>query len=240
MRAASSAERVFDVPGPVRAAMVALGFLPVLHVATVLTPIVLALIGWGGWLLVLAPVILFLLPPLMVRLGTWRKPLPVGRIDLGSPEFLRWWFTAQCQIVFARLPWLEELLRLVPALYSAWLRAWGAQIGALVYWSPGVVILDRSLVHVGDRVVFGAGARVNPHVIAPVSSGRGALYLAPVTIESGALIGGYSTLLPGCVVAAGEVTPPFRSIHAFTRVEGGRRSRLTVAPGAESLDAIAR
>jgi len=238
MRAVSSAERVFDVPVSIRAAMVALGFLPLMHVAAVLTPIVMVFRGADRWLLVLAPVILFLLPPLLVRLATWLRPLPVGRIELASPEFLRWWFTAQCQIVFARLPWLEELLRLVPALYSMWLRAWGSKIGALVYWSPGVVILDRSCLVVGDRVAFGSGVRLNPHVIAKVAGGRAALYLAPIIIGSDAMIGGYSTLLTGCVVAAGEVTPPFRSIHAYTRLEGGQRSRLATAPATDSLDAM--
>jgi hypothetical protein len=240
MRVASSADRAFDVPGWVRAAMVAIGFVPVVHMAAVLTPVVAVIMGEDRRLLVLVPVILLLLPPLLVRLSTWRRPLPIGRIELASPEFLHWWFTAQCQIVFARLPWLEELLRLVPALYSIWLRAWGAKIGALVYWSPGVVILDRSLVHIGDRVAFGTGARLDPHVIAPVSHGRGALYLAPITVGSDALVGAYSTLLPGCVVAASEVTPPFRSVHAFTHLEGGRRSRLPTAPATDSFDAMAR
>lgn len=238
MRVASSAERVFDVPGQVRAAMVVIGFVPCLHVAVVLLPVVFVLNGGPGWLLTLAPVALFLLPPLLVRLAVWPRGLPTGQIDLASKVFLRWWFTTQCQIVFSRLPWLEECLRLIPSLYSAWLRLWGARVGTLVYWSPGVVILDRSLLHVGDRVVFGAGVRVIPHVIAPVPAGGGALFLAPITIGSDALIGAYSSLLPGCLVAAREVTPPFRSVHAFTRVQNGRRAPLAGPPHSEALDEI--
>jgi hypothetical protein len=238
MPTASSADRALDVPSSVRAAMVVLGFVPVIHLTAVLTPVVLALAGGRGWLLALAPGILYLLPPLMVRLGTWLWPLPVGEVDLASPAFLCWWFTAQCQIIFARLPWLEELLRLVPALYSVWLRLWGAKIGALAYWSPGVTILDRSLVHIGDRVAFGAGTRLIPHAIAPMAgAGHVVLYLAPVTIGSDALVGAYSTLLPGCVVAPGEITPPFRTIHAGTRFEGGRRSRLPELSRTGSADA---
>lgn len=236
MRVGSSAERVLEVPGRVRLAMVVIGFVPCLHVASVLLPVPLVLSGGPRWLLLLAPIALFLLPPLLVRVVTWRRALPEGRIDFGAKPFLRWWFTAQCQIVFSRLPWLEEGLRLIPSLYSAWLRLWGARVGALVYWSPGVVILDRSLLKVGDRAVFGAGARVIPHVIAPVPAGGGALYLAPITVGSDALIGAYSSLLPGCVVAPGEVTPPFRSVHAFTRVEAGRRTRLDTLPLSEGLN----
>lgn len=238
MRDASSADRVPEIPARIRVAMIVIGFVPLLHATLTAAPVILVLMGSPARLLVLTPVVLYLVPAVMVRLATWRTPLPVGLVDLASPLFLRWWFTAQCQVVFARLPWLEELLRLVPTLYSAWLRLWGSKIGALVYWSPGVAVLDRSLVTLGDRVVFGAGVRLNPHVIAPIG-GRRSLILAPVTIGSDALIGGYSTLLPGCIIAPGEVTDAFRTVHPFTHVEGGRRSRLSTLPIGNDLDALA-
>jgi hypothetical protein len=240
MQAASSVERAFDVPRRTRAAMVLLGFVPLLHASASVAPIVLVLFGRPGWWLALVPLALYLVPPLLVRLVTWRRPFATGLVDLSSPAFLQWWFTAQCQTVFARLPILEELLRLVPALYSAWLRLWGSKVGGLVYWAPGVSILDRALLDVGDRVAFGAGVRLNPHVIVPVPGRqRTALVLAPITIGSDALVGGYSTLLSGCVIAPGEVTPPFRSIHVYTLVEDGRRSRLPTMPVPEDLDAMA-
>jgi hypothetical protein len=234
----SSADRASGLPGRVRAAMMLIGFIPRVHTALTVTPEVLVFMGRPRMLLALTPVALYLLPPVIVRLVTWRRPLQPGLIDLASPEFLRWWFTAQCQIVFARLPWLDELLRLVPTLYSAWLRLWGSSVGAFVYWSPGLVILDRSLVNVGSRVVFGAGVRLNPHAIAPIG-GRRSLILGPVTIGDDALIGGYSTLLPGCVVAPREVTAPFRTVHPFMQIEGGRRSRLSTLLMTDDLDALA-
>ena len=235
---ASSADRAADIPARIRVAMITIGFVPLLHALLTLGPVILVLVGSPRQLLLLTPVILYLLPAVVVRLVTRTAALPAGLVDLGSPMFLRWWVTAQCQIVLLRLPWLEELLRLVPTVYSAWLRLWGSKIGALVYWSPGVVILDRSLVNLGDRVVFGAGVRLNPHVIAPIG-GRRSLLLAPVTIGSDALVGGYSTLLPGCVIAPGEVTDAFRTVHPFTHVEGGRRSRLSTFPPGNDLDALA-
>src|SRR6185503_8120879 len=103
------------------------------------------------------------------------------------------------------------------------LRLWGARVGALVYWSPGVVILDRSLVRIGNRVIVGAAARLNPHALAPVRARSMGLYLAPITIGDDVVIGASSQLLPGCEIGSGEVTPPFRSIHAFSRFVGGRR-----------------
>ena len=129
---------------------------------------------------------------------------------------------------------LEETIRMIPGLYSLWLRLWGARVGALVYWSPGVVILDRPLVRIGKRVIFGIGVRLNPHVLAPNGPRRMALYLSPIAIGDDALVGGYSLLLPGCEVADGEVTPPFRTIHAFSRFENGRRTS-----GLRPADAVA-
>lgn len=228
-----SSDRPLRFTPGTRAAMVALGYIPLLHLLLSLAPVALAAIGRAEWHFTwLTPVLLFLAPPLLVRLVTWRRPLPSGAVDPESPQFLLWWFTAQCQVIFTRLPFLEELLRLVPTVYSAWLRLWGAQVGSFVYWSPGVAILDRPLVRIGSRVVFGIGVRLNPHVLAP-AGGTAALHLAPVSIGDDVLVGGYSLLLPGSEVAPGEVTPPFRSIHAFSRFEGGRQVPLRSAAAGE-------
>jgi hypothetical protein len=226
--------RALDLPGHARVGMIVLGFIPALHLIATLIPAALAATGRIGpaaaWL---TPAILFLLPPLVVRASTWWSPLPSGRLEPGSRSFLHWWFTAQWQVLFTRLPLLEETMRMIPGLYSLWLRLWGARVGALVYWSPGVVILDRPLVRVGKRVIFGVGARLNPHVFAPNGPRRMALFLSPITIGDDALVGGYSLLLPGCEIADGEVTPPFRAIHAFSRFENGRR-----VPGADAMEHI--
>jgi hypothetical protein len=236
MPVASSAERVVDVPGRVRAGMILAGFVPLLHVAAVVTLGVLGVLRDDPRLIALAPAVLYLAPPILARIATLGRPLPQGRVELASAVFLRWWITSQSQTVFARLPFLEEVLRLVPALYSAWLRLWGARIGALVYWAPGVTVLDRSLIDVGDRVAFGAGARLASHAVTPIE-GRGALILGRIVIGDDALIGGYATLQPGCEIAAGEVAPAQRTVHAFTRTVGGRRERLPV-PGVTDRDAV--
>jgi hypothetical protein len=216
--------RALDVSTQVRLGMVVLGFIPVLHLIATLLPSVLVATGrTGPAAACLTPAILFLLPPLVVRASTWWSPLTSGRLEPGSRGFLHWWFAAQWQVIFTRLPMLEEMIRMIPGLYSMWLRLWGARVGSLVYWSPGVVILDRPLVRIGSRVILGVGARLAPHVLAPNGARRMALYLSPITIGDGALIGGYSVLLPGCEVAEGEVTPPFRTIHAFSRFANGRR-----------------
>ena len=204
--------------------MVACGFIPVLHALASVTPLVLVISGRARWPAVwLTPAILFLAPPLAVRLTTLVTPLASGAIDPSSRQFLHWWFTAQCQIVFARFPFLEELLRMIPGVYSLWLRLWGARIGSLVYWSPGVAIVDRPLVHVGSRVVFGLGVRINPHVLAPDRAGRTMLHAGVVTIGDDVLVGGYSLLLPGSSIGDGEITPPHRSLRPFAHFARGRQ-----------------
>jgi len=236
MPAASSAERALAVPAAARVAMVVIGWIPFAHLLLVAGPLGLAIARRDGRLAVLAVAVLYLLPPLAVRALLAARAMPIGRVELASGDYLRWWTTAQWQVIFARLPWLEELLRLVPGLYSAWLRLWGARVGSLVYWSPGVAILDRPLVHIGDRVAFGMGVRLNPHVIAPLRSGRGALFVAPISIGHDVLVGGYSLLMAGCQVADGEMTPPLRTIHPYSRLEAGRRTRRADIPDLDDVD----
>jgi hypothetical protein len=224
--------RAFDISVGARAAMIALGTIPFLHLSASIIPLALVLAGRAGTpFAMLTPVLLFLVPPLAVRIAIAWRPLATGRIEPGSSAFLLWWHTAQWQAVFNRFPFLEEALRMVPALYSAWLRLWGARVGSLVYWSPGVAVLDRSLLRIGDRVVFGMGVRVNPHALAPGRAGRLELLLAPIDIGRDALVGGYSLLLPGCRVSDGAITPPLRSLHAFSEWgPGGRVRGRTSAP----------
>ncbi len=242
MPAASSAEPAAPGPpagvgpaGPRRFVMVALGYIPFLHVAAVVAAFSWPFLGsaprWSWWL---ASALLFLLPPLTVRLVLAVAPLPRGRIELDSPAFLRWWFAAQWQVVFNRLRFLEELLRLVPGLYSAWLRLWGARIGRFVYWSAGCRILDRSLVTVGDRVLVGLEVLFSPHLMARGHEGRTRLLLGRIEVGAGAILGGYTLLAPGAAVAAGEMTRVREEVPPFTRFEDGGLVRAVTAENMEA------
>jgi acetyltransferase-like isoleucine patch superfamily enzyme len=168
---------------------------------------------------------LYLLPPLLARLAGVVVRMPEGRIAVDSTAFLAWWATAQFQMIFNRLPILDELLRLVPGLYSNWLRLWGSRIGRLTFWAPGVRVLDRGYLQLGDDVVFGAGVRLNGHVLLKDQSGFGQLALAPIVIGSGAMIGGYALLTAGTEIAAGEVTRAHLLSPPFTKWRDGKRVR---------------
>ncbi len=179
---------------------------------------------WPRWAWALAPPTLFLLPPLVVRLALLVRPLAAASIELGSGAFLLWWFTAQWQAIFNRLGFLEELLRLVPGLYGAWLRLWGARVGRLVYFSPECRVVDRPFVVLGHRVLLSIGARLSPHLVSRGPDGVARLLLAPIEIGDGAMIGGHSWLGPGAFVAPGEMTPAVYALPAFSRFEGGKRT----------------
>jgi hypothetical protein len=222
------AEPAIAVTHSYRLAMVLLGYIPFLHLAAVLT---LLTLSWGGddwaWLAWAALGVLYLGPPLAVW---FVRPGLAPRQDqhpLGSREFLKWWYATQWQIIFNRLPMLEEFLRMVPGLYSAWLRLWGAKVGRFVYWSPGLRITDRAFIDIGDRVVFGIDAKLYPHFIAKLPSGTTQLVLAPISIGHDALIGGCSLLPAGVSVDPCEQTPGGRPFAPFTTFRAGSHCRTT-------------
>jgi hypothetical protein len=203
--------------------MLAAGFLPLLHVLAVVAVAVVPAGAPSSSSLAAAVLVLYAAPPLAFRLIQRFWPAPIGQAPVGSAGFLAWWVAAQSQVIFNRLPALEELLRVVPSLYSFWLRLWGAHIGSLVYWAPGVRILERSLLHVGDRVVFGAEARLLAHMLSAHATGTMSLLLAPITIGDEALVGAHSMLLPGARVAAFEVMPARKTLGPFSEWRAGRR-----------------
>ena len=197
----------------VRLAMLLLNLVPLLHAAATIA----CFLSPYPWL---APAVLYLAPLIPGRIlrETLRSSPP--EIAIGSSTFLRWWACFQCQVLFLRFPALEELLRLLPGMYSLWLRLWGSRIGSLTYWAPGTIILDRGFLEIGDKVVFGAGVRINPHVME-----NNSLLLAPVKIGDDAMIGGYSLLTAGTEIAADEATRAFLISPPFSKWKNGKRSR---------------
>jgi hypothetical protein len=167
---------------------------------------------------------LYLLPPLAARtiLALW-GPTPSAAM-VGSSDFIRWWGLSQLQLIFNRFPQLEELVRLVPGLYSLWLGLWGSRVGRLVFWSPGVVITDRQLIEVGDGAVIGMGVTIAPHLVLRERSGTRVMSAA-VVIGPRAIVGGQGILGPGASIAPGETAHATLVLPPFWRWERGRRRR---------------
>lgn len=167
--------------------------------------------------------IIYLFPPVLGRLILLVFPIKNSTIKLDSTEFMAWWFLSSLQTIYSRFPFLEELLRSIPSAYSMWLRLWGSKIGAMTFWAPGVMILDRSFLNIADFVTFGAGVRLNPHVIVKNEDGERELVLANINIEKNSLIGGYSLLTAGTTICENECTTAFLRSPPFSVWKDNRR-----------------
>jgi len=162
--------------------------------------------------------ILYLLPPITLRIHEIFFPLREGASKLSDPKYSRWWGAHQIQLIYIALPQLEALLRLVPGLYSAWLRLWGSRVGRGVYWTPNIEITDRSRLEIGDRVVFGHKCKLLGHAIKP-KGGEVILYLRRIKIGNDAFIGAGSRIGPGAVIGDGAYLPVLTDVYINQAIE---------------------
>lgn len=184
----------------------------------------------GDWKtgLAVAAVWIYLLPPAVCRATLALAGTPGGELTQETRAYKVWWFLTQLQMVFNRVHWLEDALRMVPGLYQAWIGLWGGKLSQLAYVAPGVVIVDRYLVDVRAGAVLGYGCTLASHAGTRRNDGRYVVLVGPVTVEEEAIVGGFATLGPGAVLRAGQVLPATRHIAPFD--EWPRRPRRTESP----------
>lgn len=149
---------------------------------------------------------LYGLPLVIHHIHSYFYPVIEGVSYLKGKTYSPWWGSHQIQAVYIAFPALETLLRLVPGLFSLWLRSWGAQVGKSVYWTPQIQIADRGLLEIGDRVIFGYGVGLYSHVIKP-RKGDLMLYVKKIKIGDDAFVGAGSNLAPGVAIASGTYIP---------------------------------
>lgn len=180
----------------------AMAFFPLAHLTGLAAGFLAVCRDPVWWRFVLWTLLVYLPPPLLHRLHDYFAGPPGGTRDLSSPRYDPWWGRHQLQLLYIAVPTLESLLRLVPGLYSAWLRLWGSRIGRGVHWTPTVRIADRATLDVGNGVVFGHAVELYGHAIKKTT-----LFEAGVHIGDGAFIGGGSRLGPGSRVDAAAFVP---------------------------------
>ena len=178
---------------------------------------VAAAVGWSlAWI--------YLLPPLMCRATLAIFGRPHGRgFTQQSRAYKVWWFTYQWQVVFNRLPWLDEVLRVAPGLYAAWIFLWGGRVSPLVYWAPGSLAFDRPLVTVEAGAVVGVGAGLVGHAATLADDGCYRVDIAAPHVGRGAMMGVRSGLAAGAELAANAMLPAGRMIKPFMRWDGKTR-----------------
>jgi hypothetical protein len=163
----------------------------------------------------LALILLYSLPPVIARslIAVFGKPRRAQVVP--SKSAYVWWLVTQLQVPFMRLSFLEEMLRLIPGVYSLWLRLWGAKVGSYIFWSPQVVIADRPFVEIGDRVIIGYGAKVTSHFLKK-NDGETTLFFGIPKIESNTLLGAMSVVAPGAILKEGSTLEGGAGIHPFS------------------------
>jgi hypothetical protein len=176
---------------------------------------------------------LYLLPPVVCHAALLVFGRPSGRgLTQDTRAYKVWWFTYQWQVVFNRLPWLEEILRLAPGLYALWIFLWGGRASPLVYWSPGSVAFDRPLIIVERGAVIGVHAGLVGHMAQIAPDGTYRVDIGTSRVGQGAMLAVRSGLSAGAEIAPNQMLPAGRMIKPFTRWDGGARHSIAPDDGA--------
>ncbi len=203
-------------------AQLAAGVAFVVSQATSLTAVILWSLAW-----------LYLLPPIVCHAALLVFGRPSGRgLTQETRAYKVWWFTYQWQIVFNRLPWLEEILRFTPGLYALWIFLWGGRASPLVYWSPGSVAFDRPLIIVERGAVIGVRAGLVGHMARIAPDGTYRVDIGTSRVGQGAMLAVRSGLSAGAEIAPNQMLPAGRMIKPFTRWDGSTRRSIETDDGA--------
>ncbi|NMD07276.1 MAG: hypothetical protein GYA66_04780 [Phyllobacteriaceae bacterium] len=188
-----------------------LNFLPLANLAAGLFTVTWLASSWTDGVL-LAAAWLFVLPALLGRLIMMIFGRPAGRLHQGERAYRVWWALTQLQMPFNRIPLLEELLRLIPGLYAAWIWLWGGHLSPLAYVAPGVVITDRFAISVGRGAVLGTRSSFAGHMAFREATGAWCVVVAAPDVGAHALVGGDAGLGPGARLLAGQSLPYGRKL----------------------------
>jgi hypothetical protein len=158
------------------------------------------------WSAILLLFILYIVPPTVQSVMFRWAPLKQGVSEIDGRTFSPWLASHNIQAFYDALPYLESLLRVFPGFYSMWLRMWGSRVGYGVEWPVRMDVLDRSLMDIGNRVLFSREVELAAHVRKKTDGGRSRVLVRQVRIGSYAFIG------PGARVCAGASVPSNASV----------------------------
>lgn len=183
-----------------------LALFPALVIIIALISFVAWVITGHGWWILLIIFDLYIFPLLIYRIHHWFYPIKPGISYLVGGDYNPWWGTYQIQLIYSAFPALERILHFIPGLFSLWLRLWGSTIGKNIYWTPNVQILDRGLLTIGDRVVFGHQVSLIGHAIKPKRNNL-LLYVEKITIGNDVFLSAEVGMGPGVKVGNDSYLP---------------------------------
>lgn len=161
----------------------------------------------SGWTVFLLLFVLYLVAPITHRILMRWAPIKPGVSSIDARTFSPWLASHHIQAFYNALPFLEALLRVIPGFYSLWLRLWGSRVGYGVEWDVNVSILDRSLLDIGNRVVFAREVELAAHVRRKTDAGASRVLARPVRIGAYAFLGAGARLGPGAAVPHNAAVP---------------------------------
>lgn len=185
--------------------------------------------------------VIYGLPLLIYRIHNHFYPLKEGATYISGDKYNPWWGTHQIQMVYGAFPVLEVILRLIPGLFSQWLRLWGSKIGKNVYWTPGVFIADRGLLEIGDNVILGYDLSFTSHLINPREKEL-ILYVRKIIIGENSFIGARASFGPGAIVPANSDVAFETYIAYGTRIvdlKGSIKARVKVDHSGDASVSVA-
>lgn len=199
-----------------------ISFFPVLNVALVLA----ALIGFvsdPGLISGLEVLFfIYLFPLICFHLHQIICPLHEGKSSVTS-GYSAWYGTYMIQNMHITFPMFERLLRLIPGVFSAWLRLWGSKVGNNVHWTTQFEVFDRSLLKVGDNCVFGYDVKTSSHVVMPSSKHGMIVYVKHIFIGDNSFVGAATRMAPGVIVEARALVPATTDLFPDAVVQGRKK-----------------
>ncbi len=183
-------------------------YFPLLITAAAFTAFAVFAAWPSGWTVFLLLFVLYLLPPITHRVLMSMHPVKPGIAEINDRTFSPWLASHHIQAFYNALPFLEALLRVIPGFYSLWLRLWGSRVGYGVEWDVNASILDRSLMEIGNRVVFAREVELAAHVRKKTEGGASRVLVRPVRIGAYAFLGAGVHLGAGAHVPNNASVPP--------------------------------
>lgn len=167
----------------------------------------------SGWSAILVLFVVYVAPPIVLRIVLRWAKLTHGVSAIGGPKFSAWLACHHIQAFYDALPYLESLLRVFPGFYSLWLRLWGSRVGYGVEWPVRMDVFDRNLMEIGNRVVFARDVELYAHVRQKMDGGGSRVLVRPVRI------GGYAFIGAGARIGPGASVPHNANVPAMTVVD---------------------